>query len=128
MKVDRDKLGIFVSLACAVHCLLLPVAVVALPFLSSLQTAEWVHGIVLGLAILPAVETLIFESAFIKNWYLVLLGVTGLFLMFLSMLVHEQFHDLFLIGGLILGFAHILRLLLVSQRENLNQKEKQCRC
>jgi hypothetical protein len=110
MKIDRDKLGVVTSLACTIHCVLLPLIVAFVPLAGLLLNAEWIHGAVFGIAVIPAVESLIFESYFEKRWPLVFSGVLGLLLMVFSLVAAHNLHDLFLVGGLILGAAHLYRL------------------
>ena len=110
MKIDRDKIGVVTSLACTIHCVLLPLIVAVIPLAGVLLEAEWIHGAVLGIAVIPALESLIFESYFEKRWPLVFSGILGLFLMMFSLIAAHHMHDLFLVGGLILGAAHLYRL------------------
>lgn len=61
--VNWDAVGVVGSLVCLVHCLLLPLAVVGLPWLVLLE-GEWLHR---GLAVALAAPAVL---AFILGWQL----------------------------------------------------------
>lgn len=51
--VDLDKVGIFLSLLCGLHCLLTPLMILSLPFMARYYlTHPWVH-LLLAVIIIP---------------------------------------------------------------------------
>lgn len=45
-----DTAAVSLSGLCFIHCMLLPIAAAALPFLAILTNAEWVHWVFVGMA------------------------------------------------------------------------------
>lgn len=54
-KIDQAAIGF--SLICVVHCAVLPLAAISLPFLGLIADAEWVHWLFTSLAIGAAIAT-----------------------------------------------------------------------
>jgi hypothetical protein len=100
------------SLLCIVHCLALPVAAMALPFLAAAAEAEWVHFVFAVLAVLvsamvvvnsPAARTLGFLMPVVTGAALVVFGLFSDALGVAEVLPTVT-------GGLLLAFAHGRRL------------------
>ncbi|MEO1730098.1 MAG: MerC domain-containing protein [Pseudomonadota bacterium] len=49
-----DRAAVAFSVVCIIHCLALPVIAVALPFVSAIADAEWVHWVMAVLAVLAS--------------------------------------------------------------------------
>lgn len=109
-----DELGIFLSGLCALHCMVTPFLVLALPVMGSFFENEWVH---LGMALFVApVGTYAFWSGYRHHQNLRVFGLGLLGLLFVggaSLAPHswvEFFgHDIITIcGSVALIIAHIL--------------------
>ena len=107
-----DRVAVALSLLCLVHCVALPLVAVALPFLSVVSEAEWVHWVFAILAVLasasvvatsPSARTPAFLTPAIIGASLV---VSGLFSEAIG--VDEAVPTI--IGGVLLAFAHWRRL------------------
>lgn len=114
-ETDRwDKIGIFLSTLCAIHCLVTPLLVLALPVLGEAFEATWVHW-TMALVIVP-VGVFAFWSGYKhhKQSKVFGLGLAGLFLVTAgSVLPHEMVeffeYDLVtIVGSILLVTAHIL--------------------
>ena len=114
-KQSFDIFGIFGSVACALHCLLLPVLSSMAPTISVYFENEWIHrGLVAGLVPLAF---LAFVGGYKKHGklWLLLLGVVGV--TFLLMAVgtesfdfHELEKPLTLLGSILLVVSHVLNI------------------
>ena len=105
-----DTAGISLSSLCIIHCLFLPLLGTSLPLFGVLSEFEWVHKGLVILA-LPVAVTLILSAERLIVQCLAACGVG-----FLSAAAFlPQFHDIELpvtvLGALLLGSAHTLRLL-----------------
>ncbi|KYG65418.1 hypothetical protein AZI87_12830 [Bdellovibrio bacteriovorus] len=114
-KTDRwDKIGIFLSSLCALHCLATPLLVLALPVLGEFFHQEWVH-LVMALFVVP-VGLFAFWSGYKHHNQMKVfaLGVVGLTMVGgASLLPHEWVevyeHDVVtILGSIFLITAHIL--------------------
>lgn len=114
-ETDRwDKIGIFLSTLCAIHCLLTPLLVLALPVLGQAFEATWVHW-TMALVIVP-VGVFAFWSGYKhhKQNKVFGLGLVGLLLVAAgSVLPHEMVefreYDLVtIVGSILLVTAHVL--------------------
>lgn len=109
-----DKLGIFLSSLCALHCLVTPLLVLALPLLGEYFENEWVH-VLMALFVVP-VGGFAFWSGYQhhKQMKVFGLGLLGLLLVGGAPLAPHSWveffgHDLITISGSIcLIFAHLL--------------------
>ena len=116
-KSSWDRLGIALSLACLVHCLLLPVAVVAMPVIA----AQWLHPdsvhSLMAMVLLPvALLALVPGLRLHRKW-----GVAGAMAGGLGLVstaafagegsvAHEWAVLLTVAGGMILVLAHSINL------------------
>jgi uncharacterized membrane protein len=133
-KVDSeniDKIGIFLSLSCCIHCLATPIILMMAPSLGEYFESVFVH---VGLFILVAPIALFsFISTYKKNGHRkpLVIGLVGLFGLFIGMFIHsflehghthenEILHDIEMVvnvvAGLIMIYAHLI-----------NFKERECK-
>ena len=110
-----DRWGILLSSLCAIHCLVTPLLLLALPVLGGYFENQLVH-IVMALFVVP-VGAFAFWSGYRhhKKLSLLVMGVVGLSLVGGAPLVHDFFHvelmreDLMtILGSAILIGAHLL--------------------
>ncbi|MGE5084799.1 MAG: MerC domain-containing protein [Bacillota bacterium] len=109
-----DKIGIFLSTLCAIHCLVTPLLVLALPVLGQAFEASWVHW-AMAFVIVP-VGIFAFWSGYKHHHQrrVFNLGIVGLFLVAAgSILPHEMVefwgHDVVtILGSILLVVAHVL--------------------
>ena len=108
-----DRTGLTLSLLCVIHCLFLPTLGTALPIIGVWSEVEWIHKALVLLAV-PVGISLITTKAQPLIRFFALLGLGLLF----SGAFLEVFHDfetiITVMGALMLGFAHMLRLLHIS--------------
>ncbi|MEM6535519.1 MAG: MerC domain-containing protein [Pseudomonadota bacterium] len=110
MKVDAVAIGM--SGLCVVHCLALPVLASAAPVLGVISEAEWLHRLLvimaLPLALLAFTRTPS-RSAQIAFGLPAIIGSVLLFLGASAEPLHDYETLLTVIGAVFLGGAHILR-------------------
>lgn len=104
--------GVAMSLAglCLVHCLALPVLVVALPFLAVFAEAEWVHWLFVAMAV-PVSGIALLGSAGRRSGGLVVSALAGLALLAAGAAGwpdHSYETLLTVAGGIILATVHAL--------------------
>lgn len=104
-----DAMAVGLSGLCIVHCLALPLLVLALPMLGSLSENEWVHRLLIGAA-LPVSLLAVTRSGQWHRWDVALPGLLGLILLgiaaFVSRLeVYEV--PMSVVGATFLAFAHL---------------------
>lgn len=109
-----DKIGIFLSSLCAIHCLVTPLLVFALPVMGDLFEHEWMH---IGMALLVVpVGLFAFWSGYKhhKQQGVFALGALGLLMVGGAAVAPHSWVEFFgydlvtMLGGLILVVAHIL--------------------
>ena len=109
-KINRAAIGF--SLICVVHCAILPLAAISMPFLGLLADADWVHWLFTALAIAAAVMTFsVAHSA--RQPSFVLPASTGVALLLLALIAEPLGLDETLptvSGAMLLGGAHLFRL------------------
>ena len=107
--INSDTGGVVISLLCVVHCLALPIIGLMLPVFGILSENEWVHKILVMLA-LPLFINLAFKS---NKSYIILLAIFGIMLLF-SGAFYEPFHEyetiITVMGSCALGAAHLQNL------------------
>jgi hypothetical protein len=108
-----DGLGMMASIFCAVHCLLLPIALTLLSAASvgasGMWSEEWVHHIFAGTAVLAAAFGLGGGYRHHGNHAVVALGALGSTLLILAatLISNETSETIFtLVGAAILSVAH----------------------
>ena len=105
-----ERLAIGASAACLVHCLALPLALAALPALSSvLSLPESFHVWVLAIAIPTALLALLHGRARHGRGWPLVAGLSGLTLLAIGALVLEGGSETLatVLGSLTLALAHI---------------------
>lgn len=108
-----DVSAIGLSGLCLIHCLVLPVVAVGLPFLGAWAQAEWVHLLFVALAAPISAVALFRRAAKRPPTSLLLLAASGLALLTLGALElpsHAVETPLSVAGGLILAAAHTWNL------------------
>ncbi len=108
-----DSASIALSTLCIVHCLALPVLIVALPFLALIADAEWVHWLLAACAIAASASVLAFAPDARRPRFVVP-AISGLMLISGALLldgtrIGETIPTV--IGGVLLAAAHAGRLL-----------------
>ena len=113
----RDKIAVFLSGLCLVHCFALPVIMLLTGF-SILGEAhsEWVHAVLMVPILLLACYSLP------KGWKrsgarrLIYCAIIGVYALLLALVLKERYELLFsLIGSLALVYAHLYSLRVSSQ-------------
>jgi hypothetical protein len=85
-RMTMDRVAVLLSAVCLLHCMAIPLAILVLPALGSLflGSETLVHWLLLGLAVPISVLALWVGYARYGNLRSVLLGTSGLLLMFLA--------------------------------------------
>lgn len=129
-----DKLAIGLSALCAIHCLVLPLVLVALPSLAVLPLGgESFHkGMVV--AVLPiSAFSLTLGCKQHKSKSALLLGVVGVALLVLAVLLGESYlgevgeKGLTLLGALLVAVAHVKNQRLCKQSRDI-ESNASCAC
>jgi hypothetical protein len=117
MKITQaltDKFSIGLSMLCAIHCMLLPLLLVALPSLGALQLDNEAFHIWMLIAVIPtSIYALTLGCKKHKRYRLIIWGVAGLIFMILAVtLGHEVTGDigeklLTLLGATLVVIAHL---------------------
>ena len=87
-QVLTDKLAIGLSLACAIHCLLLPILLVLLPSMAALQLDNEAFHLWMVIAVIPSsAYALSLGCKQHKRYQLLILGCTGVTLLVLALML-----------------------------------------
>jgi hypothetical protein len=113
--VSWDRLGMGLSLLCAVHCLVAPLIILSIPLLARYYLVHPLFHFLLALAIIP-VGLLAFLSGIRHhhNWWVLVLGIPGLALVtMVPYMVHVLKFDWneqiwMVVGSLLLMSAHLI--------------------
>ncbi len=90
LQVLTDKLSIGLSMACAIHCLLLPFMLVLIPGMTALQLDSEAFHLWMVMAVLPlSLYALTMGCRQHKHYRLLLLGGIGLVLLVVAVLLGE---------------------------------------
>lgn len=107
-----DRAAATLSLVCIVHCVALPMMAMTLPFIAALAEAEWVHFVLVLLAILTSSAVVV--TAHDDRTPVVLIPMALGMGFIASALFADQFGGnetvLTVIGGVLLAMVHIRRL------------------
>lgn len=109
-----DRLGIFLSSVCAIHCLVTPFLLLALPLLGEFFENEWIHKGMLLLVIPVALYAFLSGYKHHRQWYVLLVGAVGSILIGIAAFQHHDHTEVghldvtTLAGGIVLVTAHIL--------------------
>ncbi len=111
-----DRVGIFASVACLIHCLLLPVLVPLLPLLAGVAGVESVHEGLLVFLTLCAILAFVPGVRAHGAYSVVAFGGLGVLLLAGGVLAHDWAAlagldtPLTVVGGLVLVTTHIVNL------------------
>ncbi len=107
-----DGIGIGLSSLCLAHCLLLPLAIVAIPAISvGILASEWVHWLLLALALPISLYAFWRGRRHHQQWQPGAFGLTGLALMLcaVALPVGEIMETvLTVIGAILLATGHVV--------------------
>lgn len=112
-----DKLGITAASLCALHCLLLPILLPALPLLglSFLADHVWEHVFLLVTAVLGSFAILSGFKHYHKRLYPLYLLLIGVFVYWIKHDFSEESQPIFiLIGASLIVGAHVINLKLCN--------------
>ncbi|MCW8106915.1 MerC domain-containing protein [Alteromonas ponticola] len=118
-----DKLGIWVSSLCAVHCLSLPILVPLMPLVASSFFAQtWFERTILSISILVGLVALV--SGALRqhgHFYPIVLLVTGGTIYWFKNMFGESFEPFTIaFGALLIAIAHLSNLRLCRQFRQSN--------
>lgn len=110
-----DKMAIGISMLCAVHCALLPIAMTMLPALAGTMLADESFHLILVLGILPtSAYALVMGCRKHGQWKVLSWGLAGLTSLVLALIIgHDLLGEfgekgLTLLGSSLVAFGHIL--------------------
>jgi len=114
-----DKSSVGLSTVCAVHCLLMPVAVVMLPSLAALPFADERFHVLLVFFVLPlSTVALTMGCRKHKSWRVMAVGVVGLALLVRAALGgHDLFGELIEKSATVIGAGLVALSLVMNFRE-----------
>ncbi|MBT5686848.1 MAG: MerC domain-containing protein [Gammaproteobacteria bacterium] len=110
-----DKASISLSVVCAIHCLLLPLALVLIPSIAVLPIAdERFHQLLVVLVLPTSLFALTIGCRRHRQWRVMVCGALGLTVLFLTVLAgHEMLGEfgeksLTLLGAILVAISHII--------------------
>ena len=122
LKMDKAAVGL--SLMCVAHCLLTPIAIVMLPALgATFLEDERFHYVILFLVLPTSLLALTIGCRKHRRVEIVLIGLTGLFILFSVLIIGEELLGKFgekattVLGTLIIAFAHVRNFMLCRRHE-----------
>ncbi len=109
-----DRVGISTSILCIVHCLFTPVIIIFAPFVGATLDSEWIHPLIVTIAIPVAVWALWNGYKHHRHISTVYLGVAGVACIGAAMIFGQDHNAteivLMTAAGLLLSSAHYLNL------------------
>ena len=107
-----DRVAVTLSLLCIAHCVALPLVAVALPFVSVVADAEWVHWVFAVLAVVASGTVALTSACARTPKFLIPAGVGAALVIFGLFAEGFGFEEPppTLIGGVLLAYAHWRRL------------------
>ena len=117
MKNKLDRIGIFSSILCAIHCAILPLFIIFIPsFFVSLFVNDYFEWCFLIISFIIGIISLCFGYKKHKSFKIFPFLSAGLILVLISkILVHNYKHNaplylniLMILGGLLIAFSHYL--------------------
>ncbi len=112
VQTPLDATAITLSALCLIHCLALPVLSLSLPVLGALAEAEWIHQVLVILALPIPVIAVLNDRGQSGRYEFTVLAAVSLSLM-LAAAFFEPLHDfetaLTIVGSTLLAAAHIRR-------------------
>lgn len=108
-----DKAGLILSVTCLVHCLILPVLIATLPFVSfmSLLKAPITETCMILFAILNAVMAVTLNFKKHKNFIVPTFFFSGVILLLLNFIMHslvQKNEYIITIGAFFIGVGHLI--------------------
>ncbi len=120
-----DKFAISLSLACAIHCLVTPILLIALPSLTVLGLDdEAFHKAMVIIVVPTSVLSLFIGCKKHKHYQLYFYSFTGLALLILALFLHDTFMGEYgekiatLIGAGLIAYSHYRNFRLCNVHEN----------
>lgn len=119
---DRTSIGL--SLVCAIHCLFLPVLLVALPSLASLPLESETFHVWMVVAVLPiSIFALTLGCKKHKRYKIIFLGALGLISLISALLLESLVGEigeklLTLLGAGLIAWGHFTNFKLCQQHDN----------
>jgi len=112
LTVKSDSAATALSALCIVHCLAMPLLASVLPLLSVVADAEWLHWLFAGLAIIISASVPVRDALARKVGFLVpaALGIIFLIGGLFAESINSDETILTVIGGVLVAFAHIRRI------------------
>jgi len=125
-----DGIGSALSFVCLIHCLVLPVLLATVPFISfvSFLNSFWAEALMMILAILNAIIAVTSGFKSHKNMIVLACFFSGIVFLMLSFVAHKFLHinDFFTpIGAFVLGTGHILNKLSCKRCHSCQIKNEQ---
>lgn len=108
-----DIVGFTLSIACAIHCLLLPIIAYSLPLFTQIVEAEWIHLTLLFILIPIAFTTLAKGRHTHQSNKPLLIGSLGITALIVGVLaesllhIHQLEKTMTVVGSLLLCTAHL---------------------
>ena len=119
-----DQTSIGISLVCAIHCLFVPVLLVALPSLASLPLESEMFHVWMVVAVLPiSIFALTLGCKKHKRYKIIFLGVLGLISLISALLLESLVGEigeklLTLLGAGLIAWGHFTNFKLCQQHDN----------
>jgi len=117
-----DKTAISLSLLCAIHCLLFPIAVVSIPSLAALPLeGETFHLWLLAGVIPISLYALSMGCKQHQRYHVLPIGLAGLFCLIAALILGERFNSelieksLTILGAIIIAISHLKNFRLCQQ-------------
>ncbi|AKE52037.1 MerC domain-containing protein [Kangiella geojedonensis] len=107
-----DKIAISLSLACAVHCLITPFLLVAMPSLAVLGLGDELFHKTMAILVIPtSIISLTIGCKTHKKYRLLMLSFIGLTLLISALMLHENLGEigeklLTVIGAAFISYSH----------------------
>lgn len=108
-----DKAGVALSVTCLVHCLLLPILLATIPFVSFLAVmkAPLTETLMIIFAIANSILAVTLNFKKHKNFIVPTFFISGVILLFLNFVAHsfvQQNEYIITIGAFLIGVGHFL--------------------
>jgi len=108
-----DKAGVFLSTACLIHCLMLPVILTTFPFLAflSFMQAPWAEALMIVFAIVNSIAAVTLNFKKHRKMIVPAMFASGSLLLLLHFIAHSFVHSnpyVIAIGAGLIGLGHII--------------------
>ena len=107
-----DAIAVSLSFLCIIHCLAFPALAATLPILGIVSESEWIHKLLVTLAIPVSILSFAFNNCKMSRLFFVSFAVTGFFLLIAGAffeLLETYETPLTVSGAMLLAIAHIYR-------------------